>query len=87
MTEGSGLDPRQVGNHEIFSTAILSLPGLLEYIEVNFFSTFRTFDDTYLLYSFTQKKRLDILLTPPDEGGHLMAILEFFVFSLSLSLE
>ena len=50
-------------DHEIFSTAILSLPellltysGLLGYIEVNLFSTFRTFDDTYLLYVFTQKK-------------------------------
>ena len=48
-------------DHEMFSTAILYLPellltysGLLGYIEVNLlFSTFRTFDDTYLLYSFT----------------------------------
>ena len=49
--------------HEIFSTAILSFPellytysGQLGYIEVNLFSTSRTFDDTYLLCSFTQKK-------------------------------
>ena len=60
-----------------FSTVILSLPdmlftysGLLGYIKVNSISTFRTFDDTYLLYSFTQRKRLDISLTPPDEGSH-----------------
>ena len=63
MTEGSGLDPRQVGNHEIFSTAILSLPGLLytysgllEYIEVNLFSTFRTFDDTTCYIVLPRKK-------------------------------
>ena len=64
-------------DHEIVSTVILFLPdllltcsGLLGYIKVNLFSTFSTFDDTYLLYSFTQRKRLDILLTPPNEGGH-----------------
>ena len=51
-------------DQEIFSTAILFLPelllaysGLLGYIEVNLFSTFRTFDDTYLLYGFTQKEK------------------------------
>ena len=50
-------------DHEIFSKVILSLPdllltysGQLGYITVNLFSTFRTFDDTYL-YSFTRKKK------------------------------
>ena len=64
-------------DHELFSTVTLSLPdllltysGLLGYIKVNLFSTFRTFDDTHLLQSFIQKKGLDILLMPPDEGGH-----------------
>ena len=49
---------------------LLTYSGLLGYIKVNLFSIFRTFNYTYLLYSFTQKKGQDILFTPPDEGSH-----------------